>query len=214
MSCGAQNRLVASDHGMHQWIGEFAPDRGADLRDLLHRREAIEPGHQAVLEGRGDCERRQRSVEAEAFAVLHQQPGFQHVLGQLLHEQRHAVGLGDDLREHFRRQLAPTRDALDECLGFGAIEPLQRDRTDVGQAFPRRLEFRPEGDQEQHGQPPRALDHEIEHFERGRVRPLRVLEKDEHWLFSGQPLHLVEQRRKRLTALLRRGQGHLRIAVS
>ena len=201
---GLQRRLVAPDHGVEQRIGEFAPDRGADLRDFLDRRQPVEPRHQRILQRRGDRQRRQRAVEAIALAVLDQQPGFQHGLGQFLDEQRHAVGLGDDLRHHFGRQLAAAGHALDQGLGLAAVEPAERHRGDVGQALPGRLEFRPEGDQQQHRQTPDPLDREIEQFERGRIGPMCVLEQHQHRLLLRQTFHLIEQRRKGLAALLRR----------
>ena len=74
---------------------------------------------------------------------------------------------------------------------------------DVGQAPPRRLEFRAEGDQQQHRQLAHALDGEIEHLQRGRVGPMRVLEQHQHRLLLRQPLHLIEQREQGLPPLLR-----------
>src|SRR5262249_41880206 len=44
-----QCALIASRHRAHQGIGELAPDGGADLGDLPHRRQAIEPRHQRAL---------------------------------------------------------------------------------------------------------------------------------------------------------------------
>jgi hypothetical protein len=40
--CRAQRRLVATGDRAQQRVGEFAADRGADLRDLLDRRQPIE----------------------------------------------------------------------------------------------------------------------------------------------------------------------------
>jgi hypothetical protein len=39
--------------------------------------------------------------------------------------------------------------------------------------------------QEQHREPPHPLDHEIEHFQRGSVGPMNVLEQRQHRLFPG-----------------------------
>jgi hypothetical protein len=40
--CRAQRRLVAAGDRAQRRVGEFAADRGADLRDLLDRREPVE----------------------------------------------------------------------------------------------------------------------------------------------------------------------------
>ena len=79
-------------------MGELAADHGADLRHLLDRRRAgraapsaspaASPGSRAAAAGR-----RARSGRLR----LATSAGFEHRLGQLLDEQRHAVGLGDDL---------------------------------------------------------------------------------------------------------------------
>ena len=53
---GLQLRIgPAGDRG-EQHIRKLAPERGADLRDLLDRREAVEPGEQRVVERRWDGE--------------------------------------------------------------------------------------------------------------------------------------------------------------
>ena len=153
---GAQGCFVAADDRMQQGIGKLAPDRGADLRDLLDRRKPVEARHQQILQRRGDRERRQRAVEAVALALFDQEPGLEHVLGQFLHEQRHAVSFRDDLRQHFGGEFSPAGDLADKRFRFRAIEAAQRNFGDVGQALSLRLEFRAGGDQHQHRQPPHA----------------------------------------------------------
>jgi len=44
--CRAQRRLVAAGDRAQQRVGEFAADRGADLRDLLDRRQPIQTRRQ------------------------------------------------------------------------------------------------------------------------------------------------------------------------
>jgi len=44
--CIAQRRLIATGDGAQQRVGEFAADRGADLRDLLDRRQPVETRRQ------------------------------------------------------------------------------------------------------------------------------------------------------------------------
>ena len=43
---GAQRPLVAARDRAQQWVGELAADRGADLRDLLDRRQPIKTRRQ------------------------------------------------------------------------------------------------------------------------------------------------------------------------
>ena len=40
-----QGCLIAPSQRVHQRIGELAPDDGADLADLLHRCQAVQPRH-------------------------------------------------------------------------------------------------------------------------------------------------------------------------
>ena len=44
--CRAQRRLVAAGDRTQQRVGEFAADRGADLRDLLDGRQPVETRRQ------------------------------------------------------------------------------------------------------------------------------------------------------------------------
>ena len=65
---GAQLVLGPVGDRGEQLVGELAADHGADLGHLLDRREAIEPGHQRVVQGRRDRERRQRAGQLVAVA--------------------------------------------------------------------------------------------------------------------------------------------------
>ena len=49
--------------GAQQRVGKLAPDRGSDLCHASHRREAVEPRHQRIVQRRRDRERRQRPTE-------------------------------------------------------------------------------------------------------------------------------------------------------
>ena len=60
-------------------------------------------------------------------------------------------------------------------------------------AGPRRLELRPEGDHQQHGQALQALHREVEQLERGRVDPVRVLEDHQDGPARGEALELPQQ---------------------
>ena len=87
---------------------EFPANRGRDLGYVAGRGQPVEPGQQRLLERGRDRHGRQRSRERVVVALIPEQIGLQHGPGQLLDEQGHAVGLGDDLVEH-RRQVAPCR---------------------------------------------------------------------------------------------------------
>jgi hypothetical protein len=62
--------------------------------------------------------RAQWSVEAPTLRSRDEQAPLEHRLGQFLYKERHPIGLGDDLRHHFRRQW-PAGDVLGQGLGLG-----------------------------------------------------------------------------------------------
>jgi hypothetical protein len=84
----------------------------------------------------------------------------------------------------------------------------------VRELGPGRLVFRPEGDQHQYRQGADALDRQIEHFERGRIGPVGVLEHHQYRFLPRQCFELVEQGRQGQAALLRRAQCERRIAAA
>jgi hypothetical protein len=83
---GLQFRVRAVGHRSEQRMGELAADRGADLRDLLDRGEAVEAGEQRVVERRGDRECRQGTIESVVVPGVSQKARLEHRLGQLLDE--------------------------------------------------------------------------------------------------------------------------------
>ncbi len=121
---------------LQQRVRKFAADRSSDLRGFLDRRQAVEPRRQGVVQGRGDRKRRQRGCEHIRIVLLAQQLGFQHALGQFLHEQRHAVGLRHDLVEHFRRQFLARRHAIDHPQGLMAREAVEQQGAGMALASP------------------------------------------------------------------------------
>src|SRR5262249_56780920 len=58
------------------------------------------------------------------------------------------------------------------------------------------------------------VDREIEELERGGVRPMRVLEREQDRLPAGETLELIEQCRQRAAALLCRAERQRRIALA
>jgi hypothetical protein len=87
---------------------------GADCASAICRRGSIEPDHQRILQGRGTRQRRQRgSQDIGIIPLAHHQAGFGQGLGQFLDEQRHALGLGDDLLQYLPGSGVPaTRSIL------------------------------------------------------------------------------------------------------
>src|SRR6202030_1459981 len=95
---------------------------------------------------------------------------------------------------------------LDDRGPVAPVEPVQSQRRDLRQPAPRRLEFRAEGQDQQHRQARRPLDRQIEQFARAGIDPVQVLDHHQHWLLAGEGLELMEQRREQLLALALRGQ--------
>jgi hypothetical protein len=138
---------------------------------------------------------------------------LEHRLGQFLDKERHTVGLGDDLRRHLGGQ-RPAGDKLGQGLDLGGCQAIERDAGDVREAGPGRLVFRPEGEDRQYRQGADALDRQIEHFERGRIRPMGVFEQHQYRFLPRQCFELVEQGCQGQAALLGRAQCERRIAVA
>ena len=76
-------------------------------------------------------ERRQRPGQLVMVAGVGEQARLEHGLGQLLDEQRHAVGLGHDLRRDLVRQRLGADHPLDQGGALAPAEPGQRQRADV-----------------------------------------------------------------------------------
>ena len=105
-----------------------------------------------VVQGGRDRQRRQRAVERVMPVLLAQQAAFDNGLGQLLEEQWHAVGAGEDLPEDLGRQRLAAGGALDQRHAVAAAEAGERQHRDVGVGGPGRGELRPRGDEEQQWQ--------------------------------------------------------------
>ena len=73
-----------------------------------------------------DREAAQRAVEVVRIGRLAQRARFEHRLGHLLDEQRHAVGPGGDLVEQRLGQPLAAGDARDDALHRRARQPVQR----------------------------------------------------------------------------------------
>jgi hypothetical protein len=83
---GGRELAVHWGDGGKQPRAELAPDHRSDLGDFLDRRQAIQAGHQRVVQGRRDRERRQRADQLKAITAFVQQTRFDDRFGQLFNE--------------------------------------------------------------------------------------------------------------------------------
>ena len=187
---------------------ELAADHGADLGHLLDRREAVEPGHQRVVQRRRDRERRQRAGQLVAVArVRAAGPTSSTVLVSSSTNSGTPSVLATICVER-PRPAAPCRRRPGSTIAApcAPAEPAQRERGDVRLAGPGRAELRPEGDQQQHRQALDALDHQAEQLQRGRVDPVHVLVAPAAPAArAARPVELVDQRLQRPLLLRRCG---------
>ena len=137
---------------------------------------------------------------------------LQHGLGQLLDEQRHAVGPGDDLLQDGVGQRPPARHRLGEGSALPAGQAVQRDQRRVRPAPPGRRELGAEGQQQQHPLARDPPDQPVEQLQRGRVGPVQVLEDAQHRLPAGEAGHLLDQDVDRRLPLPLRRRGERRVA--
>ncbi len=189
-----QRRVVQRRDGGKQLVGELAPDCRRRLRDVLYRAQPIEARHERIVQGRGNGQSRQRAGQHVGVGLLFEESGFEDGLGQLLDKQRHAVGLLDDLIAHLVGKRLAAQHLFHHRVGEPAAEAVEIERGDVRVIRPGRREFRARGDEGE--DPVRAdlLDLHGEQVERGGIRPVRVLEDDQHRLPRAEPLELPAQR--------------------
>jgi hypothetical protein len=117
----AQCLLVPRSDGLQQFIGKLAPQRGSELRQALHCRQAIQPRHQRIVQRVRNGQGGQGTGELIALLPRLEQAGVQDHLGQLLHKQRHAIGLGHHLRHDLCRQRLAVRHPASH---LGGLAPL------------------------------------------------------------------------------------------
>ena len=208
-----ERHLAEGREGRQQLVAEHAPERRGQLGDLLHRRELVEARHQRIVQRGRDRQRRQRAGQHVAVARIDQQVRLQDRLGQLLDEQRHAVGPGDDLLDHLERQRLAAGDALDHGGRLTMAQPAERERADVRIAAPGRREVGPKDHHQQDRQALDPIDDLLEQLDRGGVDPMRVLEDHQHRIAAGEPGQLIEQGGEHLGAVLLRREVERRIAA-
>ena len=101
------------------------------------------------MQGCGDrqCRRRNQGGGPPCFAFA---LCLQHRLRHLFDEQRDAVRTLDDILPYVRRQRIVADDVLDDGADFAGRQPIEAEEGHVRLSYPARLEFRPEGYDQQH----------------------------------------------------------------
>ena len=150
---------------------EVAADDGGGLRHLLDRVQAVEPGHQRIVQRGGDRQLAERAVEQPGVVGLPERAQFEHRLGHLLDIERHAIGARGDLGHQLRRQRLAAGDPGHDRRGRVAAEPVQRQAGDDRVAAEAMGEARPGGGQQQHRCRRHPVEHQLDQLERGRDRP-------------------------------------------
>ena len=131
----------------------------------------------------------QRGQGARQLIVLlrfPQQARFQHRLGQLFHEQRHAIRLGHHLLEHGRGQGFPPGHPRNHRLHLGLGQALQRHGGEMRAQAPRRLKLGPTGQQGQEPGRRPLLHQQGEELQRRGVDPVQVFHHKEDGLLLRQ----------------------------
>jgi aryl carrier-like protein len=209
-----QFRVGGAAHGSQELVGKLAADDGCRLGDLLDRRQAVEAGDERIVQGRGNRQQWQRPAQRQAAATLLEDPHLEHGLGQFLDEQRHAVGLGEDLLQHFVGKRFVARQGLHHGLARLPPNPVQGERRDVRVPAPRRGKHRSIGNYDEHAKRLHPVDHQVQQLVTGGVDPVHVLEHDEQWRLRGERVHLFEQLGEGPILELFRAQVHRREAVA
>ena len=141
-------------------------------------------------------------------------PELEHRLGQLLDEQRHAVGARHDLLEHLGRQRLAARDSFDHRRALAPAEAIERQRRDVRVARPRRAELGPVGEHRQDRQGAHPLDQQVEQLQGRRIDPVQVLVQLEHRAVAGEAGQLLDQDLEGALLLALRAEVQGRVALA
>ena len=144
---------------------EVPTDHSRCLCNLACGAEPVEPAHQ------GGLKRRRHGIFG--LAQLQDRPG------QLLGEQRNALGALDDARDHRRGQGQFRRLPGDNPLELDATEPRERERRDVGGCTRSEGEFEPARGDHHQRQRFAEPDEPPEPFLRRRIGPVHVFEDDQ-----------------------------------
>ena len=204
-----RHRRDCADH----LVGEAPAQRRADLRDLARRRKAVEPRQQRSMERRWNLQHRS-AVPIVMIASVRQRAALDHGLGQFLDEQRDAVGAVEDffgdrfaaalpwatlatIAAHWRGSSRPS------VIGVVCMRPAHGD-TNSGREV--RIMRR--------GRLRRALDDQVDQFERGGIGPMQVLDHQQHRSRCCQPFDVRRQRLEGLLLALLRREVRRRRAIA
>jgi hypothetical protein len=204
----AQRRLRQLRQRSDGGVVEGAADHGRRLRHLPDRVQPVQPRHQRIVQAGRDREATQRAAQVVRVGGLDQRPRFQHRLGHLLHEKRHAVAPDGDLVEHCLRQPLAVADPVDDELHGGARQPVQDEAGHgrvAGEGGPER---RSRGHHDQHCAALHPFQRQLEHLKGCRVDPVHVLDHPHHRPPPGGPDQLVDQGGQGASAALLRRQRH------
>jgi hypothetical protein len=134
--------------------------------------------------------RRNRLDAATSLAALQQKPRH------FLDEQRHAASPRGDVLHHVVRQRVAGGKLRHHLLHLAAIERRQRDGAVMRAHAPGRAELGPRRRNDEQRRKCTALGDAAKHVERGRIRPMQVLERQHQRLGLGARHHPVRQSRQ------------------
>ena len=134
-----------------QFVTELASDDCTDLRDSLDRRDAVQARHQRVAQRLRDRNAEERAGIDVAIPLIDQVAGLDDRLGQLLHEERDTVRLGDDLLDKVIRKRFPGGQVRYELLALCRRQPCEVESRYVRISEPRRFKFRSVSEHRQQG---------------------------------------------------------------
>jgi hypothetical protein len=177
-----QRRRVERRYGLHQLIGEGAPDDRAQLRHQFCRCQAIQPRHQRIVQGSGNCQWRQGAHQLVAVLTFLEQVRLQHHFGQFFHEQRHAVSLAHDFLQHSWGEGFVARHMGGQARDLARGEPAQRERGEMRHHRPGRAKLWARG--QHHTEPCTRplLDEQTQQLQGGRINPMQVFHDHQHRL--------------------------------
>ena len=192
---GLQLVLGKAGDGTQQRVGKLASDRGADLRHLPHRRQAVEPRHQrrrAASSGWRTAAARRRARSGPPPRAAGRSPGRSWSIPRQTAARRRCDRRSG--RRPHRATPCHRRSASTRAVRSRRSRRLSASIADLRLAGPGRLELGAERHDQQHRQAADPLDDEVEQLARGRVDPMRVLEDHDHRLLARQAFELPDQR--------------------
>ncbi len=113
---------------------------------------------------------------------------------QFLHEQRHAVSLGQDLPEQLGGKYFAPGKLGDDGAALRTRELREVQRRHMPVPRPARRKLRPMGQHDQQRNGSHSVDQQVEHFQAGGIGPVRILEQHHRGLFPGRRLGEIDQR--------------------